>query len=355
MRVLFISRAFPPVIGGIENQNKAVADWLDNRLDCTIIVNRYGRKFLPLFIPWAIVRGALLARKADVILLGDGVATVIGYFIRNVYPDKPVYTILHGLDVTYGSAMYQRLWVRRFFSCSQGFIAVSQSTADIAAMHGVDKSLIRVIPNGIDINDVPALPANRLSTIVGQPMQGKYVLLTLGRLVKRKGVAWFVNEVMPELPGNVFCIIAGDGPEKDDIDAAIRARGLQDRCLLLGRVNAETREALYAGCDLFIQPNIPVAGDAEGFGIVVLEAGMRGLPVVASDMEGLRDAVCHNENGWLVEPCNVEGFVNRIRDCMYETDRHAAGNRAREYVIRNFHWEKLIDDYINFLESGSSS
>jgi len=59
MKLLFISRTFPPTIGGIENQNEALTRYISKQISCEKIVNRYGKKALPIFIPWAIITGLL--------------------------------------------------------------------------------------------------------------------------------------------------------------------------------------------------------------------------------------------------------------------------------------------------------
>ena len=108
---------------------------------------------------------------------------------------------------------------------------------------------------------------------------GAVVLLTLGRLVRRKGARWFTRHVLPGLAPDITYLVAGDGPEANPIRVAAVQAGLGDRVLLLGRVDDDTRELLLRGADLFVQPNIRVPGDIEGFGLVTIEASMRGEPL----------------------------------------------------------------------------
>jgi len=72
VKILFISRAYPPIVGGIENQNYELGKWLGRIADVKIIANTHGRKFLPLFAPYALLRAVLNISKYDVLLLGDG-------------------------------------------------------------------------------------------------------------------------------------------------------------------------------------------------------------------------------------------------------------------------------------------
>ena len=112
MKILFISRAYPPIVGGIENQNYELGKWLGKITDVKIIANKKGKKFLPFFLPYAIVKSLIIARKYDAILLGDGVLGIVAYKLKFFYAKKPIICVIHGLDLTFKSAIYQKLWVK---------------------------------------------------------------------------------------------------------------------------------------------------------------------------------------------------------------------------------------------------
>jgi phosphatidyl-myo-inositol dimannoside synthase len=147
------------------------------------------------------------------------------------------------------------------------------------------------------------------------------VLVTLGRLVRRKGVAWFVAQVLPHVRRDVVHLVAGAGPAEDRIRRVTRSKGLQDRVRLLGRVSRDDRELLLRGADLFIQPNIHVYGDMEGFGLVNVEAAVRDLPVLAADIEGIPDAVVDGETGWLVTSQDAPRWRRRLDEVLADLDR----------------------------------
>jgi phosphatidylinositol alpha-1,6-mannosyltransferase len=176
------------------------------------------------------------------------------------------------------------------------------------------------------------------------------LLVAVGRQVKRKGVAWFVANVLPRV-GNARLAIAGEGPEMDAIREAAAQAGVSARIHVLGRIGeTELRRLLVAG-DLFVMPNIPVPGDMEGFGVVMLEAGLAGLPTVASDLEGIRDVVSEGANGHLIPPLNADAFAERLSH--YDADRAALArmaDSARSYVARTFTWPAVADQYVGVLE-----
>ena len=134
-------------------------------------------------------------------------------------------------------------------------------------------------------------------------------------------------------------------PERGTIQKIVDRCNLQGRVLLLGEVSDEDRKLIYNASDIFIMPNITVPGDVEGFGIVALEAGSCGLPVVASNIQGLRDAVINGKTGYLVGEGDVEGFVSRITDMSLEKDQ------IREIVNSTFDCAKIYKDYQTFLFS----
>ncbi len=305
---------------------------------------------LPIFVIVALIKLLLILRKYDIVLLGDGVLGVIGWIIK-FFSRKPVVCIVHGLDLTYPNVIYQKLWVNIFLRKMDKLIAVGNETINQAVSRRIPKSNLFFIPNGVSIKKtLPPYSRKDLEKILGREIHGK-VLLTLGRLVKRKGVAWFIEEVVNKSCDSYIYIIAGDGAEKSNIITIIKKNGLQDRIFYIGTVSDKEKEVLYSTADLFIQPNIKVPGDIEGFGLVVLEAASYGLPVVASDIEGLRDAINSGVNGVLVQERNVAQYKKTIAIFLEnEENRKQFGSKAREYVMNYYSWENIAKRYLNILK-----
>jgi glycosyltransferase involved in cell wall biosynthesis len=352
MNLLFISRAHPPIIGGIENQNEALVRHLSTLVTCNKIINKHGKKALPLFIPWAIILGLFKLKSSDQILLGDGVTAIIGWFIK-LFSNKPVTCILHGLDITWRYPIYQKLWVHFFFKKIDHFIAVSRSTKEIAMAAGVPESKISIIPNGVEPSFVEPLSKTAFLQSVPINIENKFVLLSLGRLIDRKGVYWFIANVVTKLPKNMVYLIAGNGPNKEKIQLLIDELNLQKNVALLGEVNEQFKNSLFMYSDLFIQPNIPIKGDIEGFGITQLEAGMYGLPSISSNLEGIKDAIKENENGWLIEPFDFNNYVNTIleKEALLKTSSKNIKEHTQKYCLTNFEWPKITKHYIDTLNN----
>jgi glycosyltransferase involved in cell wall biosynthesis len=180
-------------------------------------------------------------------------------------------------------------------------------------------------------------------------------LLFVGRLVERKGVAWFLDAVAPAWLARhprARLRIAGDGPERARIAARLRAHALEDSVELLGAVDEARKWSLLASADLVLMPNVPVAGDAEGFGLVCLEAGSAGTWVLASDLEGLRDAVITGVNGDRVPAGDVLAWIARLDAlCADPAALRAQGEASAARVAARFGWPAVIDQYEALVET----
>jgi len=345
--ILFISRAYPPVVGGIENQNYELAAWLSKIADVQKIINTKGKKFLPVFLPYAKCKALFLTGKYDVAFLGDGVLAPIGWAIK-IVRRKPVICVLHGLDITYRNFIYQKLWVNFFIRKMDKLICVGQETVRVAKEKGLDEKKLVFIPNGVDTEKFcePHMK-EELEKIIGEKLNNRKIILSTGRLAVHKGVDWFSENVIPMLPDNVLFVVAGDGAKRKDIEKIIEQRGVQNKIKMLGRVSDKDLKILYNTADIYVKPNIKVEGTMEGFGLVAIEAASCKLPVIASNLEGLKDAIKDGENGFLVESENAQAWIGKINELLASDEmRKSFGEKARQYVIENYSWEKISRRYL---------
>jgi glycosyltransferase involved in cell wall biosynthesis len=334
-RVLFVTRRYPPSVGGMEQLSYKITTLVGARR--RVMAMPGSQRDLVWWLPLTAVRAAVAARRADVVHLSDAVLSVVGVLVR-VVSRTPVVMTVHGLDLTFPSPVYQ--WYLRRFCRPHLVIANSRATAEQARAHGLGP--VVVVPLGVD--DRAATPTVELPPEVARLREtSSRIVLTTGRLVARKGVAWFVAEVLPQLPGDVAYVVVGEGSARPAIEAAVAASGTHDRVVLLGRVPDTQRDALYAAAGCFVMPNVVVPGDMEGFGLVALEASVTGLPVVAAHLEGIVDAVHDGRNGVLVETRDTAGFAKRVLEALeFPPERRAA---IREYTLRHFSWQAMADGY----------
>lgn len=257
--------------------------------------------------------------------------------------------ITHGQDVVLPVAPYQR-WLRRVFRSLDVVLPVSRATGRACADRGAPPDRIVVQPNGIHTDRFVSTPSSWLAERTGAP-DAAFHLLSVGRQVKRKGTAWFIEHVLPLLPTSVHYSIVGAGPEDEKIRATAERCGLSNRVHPLGRVSEEELPIALSNADLFVMPNVPVPGDMEGFGVVMLEAGLCGLPTIAAELEGVADVITNGENGHLVPPLSPERFAEQI--AAYVSDRAALASlseRASRFTVDNFAWPSVADQLVQTLE-----
>jgi phosphatidylinositol alpha-1,6-mannosyltransferase len=327
-----------------------------NRAETITIAWGRSQAYLPYFLITALVRGlhAIAFRGAEHVHLGDALLAPLGVLLRTAGRVSVSVTV-NGRDIAFNWAPYQFL-VPRCLARLDGVVCVSRAIARECTRRGVPPTKCVVIPNGVHLDEVSAGRCREdLARILGRDLDGRKVLVTVGRLVRKKGVEWFVREVLPLLPPGILYVVVGEGPERRAIDDAARSRGLETRVMLLGAVPNEDPllRSVYRGADLFVMPNMHVPGDFEGFGIVAVEAASAGLPVVASRIDGIEDAVLEGLTGHLVTAGAPEEFAARIQACLSKgsLDRDAVRAAARD----QFGWDRIGALYMKAIQEARSS
>jgi phosphatidyl-myo-inositol dimannoside synthase len=257
------------------------------------------------FLPLALLKTRLALSRSRVshVLCGDALVWAVVAPLTRRVPVKTA-VMVHGLDLLFPNRLYQR-WVGRALRQVDRVVANSAATAVAAREHGVDPIRIVIVNPGVRcaaVTQEDRIHARaELVRHLGLDAES-LIVVTLGRLVGRKGVAWFVESVLPRVAADMTYLIAGDGPMREQIEAVIVRSKVGSRTRLLGGVADELRELLLRGADVCLMPNVSVPGNMEGFGLVAIEAAARGALVVASALEGLVDAVVDGATGILVEP-----------------------------------------------------
>lgn len=348
MKVLFIARRFPPSVGGMErfayNLSQALPD-----SDTELVMVTWGgssRLTLIFALPWLFIKGLWKLwtdRSIELIHMQDAVMSPPGWLL-SVLSRRPWVVVAHGLDLTFSLRFYQK--VNIFFARrAAAMVAISEATAEEAQTRGISQKHLSVIPLGV--TEAPLLKVDALAMRYQHGLKADAaILLTVGRLTKRKGVAWFIANVLPDLPDDVHYVVIGDGAERATIEQTIQRHGMTSRVHTLGAVSdAEKQQWLHAA-DIFVMPNVKVPGDMEGFGIVAHEAAMAELPLVASNLEGIAQAIQDSKNGILLQPEDSTAYKKIITDLLKnKAQRRAIGKAARAYTKKTFGWSAVAAQY----------
>jgi len=320
-----------------------------------------------LFRAFTTARSMMKRGEVDAVLFSAMPSAVLAWVLAGTSRKTriPLAAISHGHDVIAASSAYQWL-VARVFARLDAMLPVSRATGQQCVLRGLPADRLFVTPNGIEpdrfADSFPGLFTTRnarrqvladaFPDLASKMGPDDLLLCSVGRQVKRKGHDWFIRNVMPKLNSNVHLVLGGTGPESEAIGQAIADTGLGLRIHSLGLVAEDKLASLYSGGDLFVMPNIPVDGDMEGFGVVMLEAGLCGMPSVASRIEGIQDVITDGLNGHCVIALDANRFADTINlyaeapgslDKMSET--------ARSHTIEKFAWSTVCSQIVTTLKT----
>ena len=341
-RCLIVSPDYPPARGGIQTLVHRLAQDF-TRLHPRVVTStpcpgreppgpevirhggalQGGRSAIAL-LNVATTREAIRFRP-DVILSGH-IAATPGAALAGRMLRAPVVQYAHGRELTH------RAWLTRLaLRSAQHTIAVSEHTRTVAIAHGADGDRLSVIPPGVDIT--PASPARR---------DGPPTMLTVARLTESYKGHDVLFRALPLIRARVPTArwaVVGDGPLRPGLERAVADAGL-DHCVeFLGEIDDHERDRWFDRSHVFAMPSrVPASGAGEGFGIVYLEAGLHGLPVVAGAEGGALDAVVDGETGLLVDPRDHVALANAIADLLNDRERATRLGRTGAERARRHAW-----------------
>jgi phosphatidylinositol alpha-1,6-mannosyltransferase len=262
-------------------------------------------------------------------------------------PVQSLFIYLHGNDLL--CALQQPL-VRSLFAWTlgrlQGVICNSAFTQEYLQTHLSVPRPIYIIhpsvrPEKFALDKLLELDEGGLNSVRQHHhiSETAIVILSVGRLIRRKGFQRLIAQLptLLALDIDVHLILCGRGPMESELRELADLLQVSDRVHFPGRVEDAALARYYAAADLFAMLTFfdTDASCIEGFGIVYLEAGYFGKPVVASRVGGVSDAVLHEENGLLVDPDSPEEITAALsRLCRDPALRERLGRRGRELAIR---------------------
>jgi L-malate glycosyltransferase len=250
----------------------------------------------------------------------------------------PFITTLHGTDITLVGADRSYLPITRFsIEQSDGVTAVSRYLRDRTVREFEIQRPIEVIPNFVNCDLYCRAPgAARAEFAPG----GEPILMHLSnfRPVKRvTDVIEIFARVRREMPAKL--VLMGDGPDRGAVEYLVRQKKLGCDVTFLGKQD-RVHEKIGAA-DLFLLPS-----ELESFGLAALEAMACEVPVIATRVGGLPEVVTHGEDGYLVEPGDVETAARHAIEILSLPDRgRAMGQQARVNARKNYCANDIIPKY----------
>jgi len=365
MKVLFVARNFPPTTGGMERflyhaYTEIARDHhtaLVGPAGCAKFVSMGASvSAVPLFpivsflvtCQWQACR---VARELapDLVVSGSSITAPAALFAARVAGAKSL-CFVYGLDLVVDNFFYRMSFVpllRRF----DRILSISENTTRLAEKVGIDSRKIGLLHPGVTLpvegHQIDCCAFRKLAD-----SEGRIILLSVGRLSERKGMAEFIERSMSTLIAqrpDIKLVIIGAEPDKalrhargqtQRIQDAIKSNGLEEHVTMLGRVDDEMLSQAYASSTLLIFPVLDVPGDTEGFGMVAIEAAAHGLPTAAFAAGGVPDAVHQGVSGYLATPGNYPQLSAMILTHLL----HADNERWRAQCVafaNEFSWDRF--------------
>ena len=214
----------------------------------------------------------------------------------------PVVTTLHGTDITLvGKDRTYKPVVTFSINQSDGVTAVSQDLKNDTCKFFDIKKDIKVIPNFIDLNRFQHKAQNHFKIAIA-PNEEKIIVHTSNfRKVKRvPDVVKIFAKILEKIPAKL--LLAGDGPERSEVEQLVRELNLKDSVRFLGKLDAV--EEILSVSDLFLLPS-----ETESFGLAALEAMACKLPVISSNAGGIPELNIDGVTGFLNEVGDIDGMA----------------------------------------------
>lgn len=384
-KICIMTEYFPPYIGGGQVNAYEFAKALGKEFEFHVITNglegckpyeiidnvhihRIGvigelrspwRRFV--YVVNAIRVGRKMHRELDFDLIHAHVfaGAFAGYILSKI-SKIPIICTVHGIHKLRGDAgRFANLWQKIIVGLSyDAVIAVSKDTESRILDLGKSPKALVVIPNGVDMEIFHPDEPSRVSLRKRLHVDNDELLIGFfGRIVRGKGIDILIESmpiVLKHMP-NVKLLIMGDGDLKNSMEERILDLRLDENVMIKNPVPHQEVAQFYCACDLIVIPS-----RSEAFSLSALEAMASGVPLVASNVGGLREIVHHSDNGWLVEANSISTLSEAIVKVLSENElRHRLIENGVSFVSKRFSWvalaKHLRDIYLTLIEKSDST
>jgi len=364
VKVLHIYKDYDPVLGGIENHIKLLAEGQRARgLDVTVLVTNppqagpnYRRTGRVEINGVPVIRAGRLATVASTPISLDLFrwarrlpADVV--HLHFPYPLGEVANLLAGprpTVITYHSDVVRqqgllRLYrplLRRVLQRADRIIATSPVYIETSPYLRPLAYKCQVIPLGLDVNRFAQADPEKVAAI--RARSGTPLLLFVGRLRYYKGLQYLI-QAMTQIEARL--LVVGSGPMEAEWQQLTGRLGLQDKVIFVGEVPDADLPAYYHAADLFV---LPACQRSEAFGGVLLEAMAAGRPVISTELgTGTSYVNTQGETGLVVPPADPQELVLAILQLLGDPEmRHCMGQAGQARVRATYDHNQVIDQVI---------
>ena len=357
-RVALLTMDFPPSTGGVQRYLFELSRRIGRHYRLTVAVPQgdaslfqeepFSLVSLPSSMPWHFAK-VLATLRPHITVVGHAHPRMLlpaAIFSRGRYV-----VLTHYSDFEVAQLRWHAPFFNHLLACARPLVTVSQNSA--LRLKGLGLTAPEIVYPGVDPN---------LFTPSEFPLSGPPVLLTVSRLVQRKGH----GAVMAALPSllksvpNLQYWIAGDGPERGGLERLARSLEVAHAVRFLGDVSHDESSSgipllpeLYRSASIFVMPaQVDIeSGQGEGLPLVYLEASASGLPVVAARSGGAAEAVIEDETGLLVPPDDPPALAQALTRLLNDAAlRQRLGSAGRRWVEREMNWDRVGRQFMSIID-----
>jgi len=369
--IVISTQCFSPVLGGIENLMKGLADNLykkkfnifvfadsknlsdeekhDKSLSYEIVRYR-GLKIIRKKRKSRDIKKFINFKKNINSIFCDSWKSAENLIKNKIVKSEKIFCLAHGNDILINKNIIKKKRIRKTLSEIRHIIANSYFTKKKITDLGIKSSKIKVIYPGVEHRYFDFKKNNN-------PFQKyknfKPILLTIARLEKRKNhrnIIYAVNELIKDFK-NLLYLIAGDGPEIREIRKLINKLNLEKNVKVLGKVNENDKNFLFKISDLHVMPTIQdkKSVSIEGFGISYIEAGMHGIPSISSGLGGTEESVINGKTGIICNPNNISSIKDSIKKVLINKKMYKKLSINSKNFSKKFLWKNTITNYLKLI------
>jgi phosphatidylinositol alpha-1,6-mannosyltransferase len=275
-------------------------------------------------------------------VLPEGLVAWALYYLSGI----PYLLYAHGEEILTALTSRKLAWfLPRIYGSAAAVIANARHTQQLLQELGVAAHKIHLVHPGVDVQALQIRPEAVWQVRERHQLGASPVLLTVGRMQRRKGQDMVLRALphIRQVVPHVQYVMVGTGEEYASLTAMAASLGIQESVRFVGAVADHELAAYYAACDLFIMPNRQVGADIEGFGIVYLEAGAAGKPVIGGKSGGTADAILDGVTGLLVDGNNVMDVATAVIKLLLDlATAKIMGENGRQRVTQEFTWDAVV-------------
>ena len=272
--------------------------------------------------------------------------------------DVPIYVLAHGTEIqkNFNSwNFYKHIKQVRIYNSymnANKIAANSNYTKELLIESlDIDRHKIRVIHPGIDIYDnfIQEDTISKVKNILGDSSP---IILTLARLEERKGhkiILDALSSLINKYP-NLLYIVAGDGPNKINIQLHAKKLNLIDNIRFLGWITEPEKSVILKSSDLFVMTPHLNKESVEGFGMVFIDAAFHGLAAIGTDTGGIPDAIIDGKTGLIAKTSNLKDITLKIDSLLSSKEkRQSLGQAGLKNAQQKFIWKYKVQEYLSLL------